>query len=293
MAQGLPAKTPASMASNGVKPQDVVALDDGPRHALMANGAAGWYASPRREIANASRRYRPIMCGKFTALASWREVVAFSEPLTKNDGGDAPEANGSNDEIVTYRVGGLLPVIVWDAETRTRRVVEMRWGFPDPRDWRRPRPIHARSETIEAKEPFRTPFHAGQRGIVIFRTFNEGEEVTKPSGRTETRQWTIDPKDGQPRGFAFVWRRFEIPGLPVPMLACVMATVPANELIRRTIKIQEDDPRMPAILEDHAWSTWLGEDDATPAAAKALLKTMEGVNWQAAPEPKRPRPRKP
>ena len=29
---------------------------------------------------------------------------------------------------------------------------------------------------------------------------------------------------------------------------------------------------------------------ATPAAAKALLKTMEGVNWQAVPEPKKPRP---
>jgi hypothetical protein len=130
---------------------------------------------------------------------------------------------GSNDEIVTYRVGGLLPVIVWDAETRARRAVKMRWGFPDPRDWRRPRPIHARSETVDGKEPFRTPFHAGQRGIVIFRTFNEGEEVVKPSGRMETRQWTIDPRDGQPRGFAFVWRRFEISDLPALMLACVMA----------------------------------------------------------------------
>ena len=122
------------------------------------------------------------MCGKFTALASWREVVAFSEPLTKNGGGDVPDGDGSNDEIVTYRVGGLLPVIVWDAETRTRRVAEMRWGFPDPSDWRRPRPIHARSETIEAKEPFRTSFHAGQRGIVIFRTFNEGEDVVLWAG---------------------------------------------------------------------------------------------------------------
>jgi|HubBroStandDraft_3_1064219.scaffolds.fasta_scaffold51879_3 hypothetical protein len=27
------------------------------------------------------------------------------------------------------------------------------------------------------------------------------------------------------------------------------------------------------------WSTWLGEGDATPATAKAVLKTMEGVNW--------------
>ena len=71
-----------------------------------------------------------------------------------------------------------------------------------------------------------------------------------------------------------------------------MVTVPDNELIRRTIKSEEDDPRMPAILEDDAWSTWLREDNATPAAAKAVLKTMEGVNWQAAPEPKKPRPAK-
>ncbi len=230
------------------------------------------------------------MCGKFTALASWSDVVTFSQPLTESGGGEGSGAEeGSNDEIVTYRVGGLLPVIVWNPETRARRMARMRWGFPDPRDWRRPRPIHARSETIDAKEPFRAPFHAGQRGIVVFRMFNEGEEVVKSSGRTETRQWTVDPQDGQPRGFAFVWQRFEISGLPVPMLACVMATVPANELIRRTMKSQEDDPRMPAILEDDAWSTWLGEDDATPAAAKALLKTMEGVNWQAAPEPKKPK----
>jgi putative SOS response-associated peptidase YedK len=166
-------------------------------------------------------------------------------------------------------------------------------GLSRSRDWRRPRPIHARSETVEVKEPFRKPFHAGQRGIVVFRTFNEGEEVTKPSGKTETRQWTIDPRDGQPRGFAFVWNRFALPDIPAPMLACVMVTVPANDLIRLTIKSLETDPRMPAILEDDAWSTWLGEDDSPLAAAKTVLKTMEGVNWQAAPEPKKPKSRKP
>src|SRR6267378_7869232 len=41
-----------------------------------------------------------------------------------------------------------------------------------------------------------------------------------------------------------------------------------------------------------AWSTWSGEGDATPATAKAVLRTMEGANWQAAPEPKKPRSRK-
>ncbi|CAN5768362.1 hypothetical protein BH11PSE3_BH11PSE3_10520 [soil metagenome] len=228
------------------------------------------------------------MCGKFTALASWSEVVAFSQPLAEQ-GGDAAPGEGSNDEIVTFRVGTLLPVIVWDAPAGRRRVVKMRWGFPDPRDWRRPRPIHGRSETIDSKEPFRQPFREGQRGIVVFRTFNEGEEVTKPSGKTETRQWTIDPRDGQPRGFAFVWQRFALDELPIPMLACVMVTVPANDLIRRTVKSLETDPRMPAILDDDAWAAWLGEDSPSPDSAKALLRTMEGVNWQSALEPKKPR----
>lgn len=236
------------------------------------------------------------MCGKFTAQASWREVVAFSQPLT-GEGGAGGEGDAGDDEIVTYRVGAAVPVIVWDAEAERRRVVPMRWGFPDPRDWRRPRPIHARSETIDQKEPFRTPFHAGQRGIVVFRTFNEGEEITKPSGATATKQWTIDPRDGRPRGFAFVWRRYAIEGQPAPLPFCVMATVPANELIRRTIKGAEEDPRMPAILDEGepTWSTWLGEGGTAPDAARSLLRTMEGVNWTAAPEPpkpRNPRPRK-
>ena len=70
------------------------------------------------------------MCGKFTAMASWENVVDFSQPLVRAAGEDG----GGNDEIRVYRVNTMLPVIVWDAGTRTRRVVHMRWGFPDPKD---------------------------------------------------------------------------------------------------------------------------------------------------------------
>jgi putative SOS response-associated peptidase YedK len=62
------------------------------------------------------------MCGKFTAMASWREVVKFSQPLV--------HAQSGADEEVTYGVTRPLPVIVWDRETGRRRIVAMRWGFP-------------------------------------------------------------------------------------------------------------------------------------------------------------------
>lgn len=232
------------------------------------------------------------MCGKFTAQATWREVVDFSQPLA-GGGGEAGSDGGGSDDVYTYKVNGMLPVIIWDAEARKRRVVPMRWGFPDPKDWRRPRPIHARSETVDRIQPFRKPFHDRQTGIVVFQTFNEGQEVLNSKNKPVTKQWTVDPKDGQPRGFAFLWERFNITDLPAPMLACVMVTVPANELIRTTIKAAENDPRMPAILADdyNTWATWLGEVDADAAAAKALLKTVEGVTWEAFPEPPKPRKR--
>lgn len=231
------------------------------------------------------------MCGKFTAQASWQEVFDFSQPLTGEGGGGGE--GGDSGEVYTYRVGGMLPVIIWDAELGKRRIVPMRWGLPEGNNWRRPYYNHARAETVDELRTFRNAFADGQRGIVVFETFNEGEEVTKPSGAKVTQQWTINPGDGQPRGFAFVWRRYEFSDLPMPMLACVMVTVPANELIRREIKSGEGDPCMPAILENFdVWATWLGENGNDPVAAKALLKTMEGVTWTAAPEPKKPRSRK-
>jgi putative SOS response-associated peptidase YedK len=198
--------------------------------------------------------------------------------------------DGGPDEEVGYGVAKPLPVIVWDREQQKRVIVPMRWGFPHAKDWRRTQPIHARSETIDTTKAFAHVFADGQRGIVVFKTFNEGEETLTSGGKPKTIQWTIDPQDGIPRGFAFVWKRFEIAGLSAPMLACVMATVPASKLVR-TIMANQEDPRMPAILEDADWDTWLGQKDATPEQVKAVLKTMEGVNWKIEKEQRAPKPR--
>jgi hypothetical protein len=54
------------------------------------------------------------VCGKFTALASWAQVVAFSQPLTIND------YDGSNDHSVALEVMGNLNVIVWGEQEQRR-----------------------------------------------------------------------------------------------------------------------------------------------------------------------------
>jgi len=210
------------------------------------------------------------MCGKFTAMASWSEVVAFSQPLNK---GQAP---GANDEPVALRVMSQLNVIVWDAEERRRKVVKMRWGFPHPKNWKVPQPIHARSETMDELKTFKRPFLSSQRGIVLMRTFNEGKQVA-PS---ETEQWTIDPVPEYMMGAAFIFDRVTPPDLSAsPFLACVLVTVPANALIQSLTTEHAVSDRMPAFLASEDWSVWLGEGGNDPVAAKTACKTREGVRW--------------
>jgi len=208
------------------------------------------------------------MCGKFTAMASWSEVVDFSDALSATGG---PE---SNDQLVTFRVMSQLPVIIFDREQGKRRVVPMRWGFPRRGSWRSPDPIHARAETIDSKPTFADAFRDGQRGIVLVKTFNEAPDLP---GKSE--QHTITPGDLSAIGIAFLWRRFEIAELPAPLLACVMATVPANNLIAGL-----PTDRMPAILANADWATWLGENGASPDEAKACLRTVDDAKWMMTKE---------
>jgi putative SOS response-associated peptidase YedK len=210
------------------------------------------------------------MCGKFTAMASWSEVVSFSQPLSREE-----VRESDNDRVITFRVMSNLPVIIWDKESKQRRVVPMRWGWPHPKNWKIPQPIHARAESIDdPKKPFARPFHDDQRGIVIVRNFNEAPDVPGP-----TVQHTITPGELGAIGIAFVWKRFELSDLPGAMTACCMVTVPANAVIATL-----PTDRMPAVLADEDWSVWLGETPADHGRVKVCLRTVEGVRWTMAKE---------
>src|ERR1700712_909581 len=215
------------------------------------------------------------MCGKFTAMASWSEVVDFAEAFsaTPGDGGD-------NARQVGFRVMSDLAVIVFDREAGKRRVIPMRWGYPRRGNWRSPDPIHARSETIDNKPTFAPAFQKGQRGIVLVRTFNEGKQISPKV----TEQHTIMLGNEPAGAIAFLFDEFSIADLPQRLRACVMVTVPASALIQTLTTEHAESDRMPAFLAKHDWATWLGENGSSPDQAKACLKTVEGINWKMSKE---------
>ena len=216
------------------------------------------------------------MCGKFTQMATWAEVVAFSQPL----GGWRPE----DEPFVTATPMRFARIIRLDAEGK-RENVAMRWGFADKgaANPARPKHMHARCETIDTRPTFRDAFQ-NARGILLVGTFNEGEAL--PSGKT--KQWTITPKNHLPIAIAVIceeWRHEE-----ETLWTFVQVTTPANVLISPVTD------RMPAILQQEDWVTWLGETDASLHEVKALLKTFEDEGaWDIAPQqtpPKSPKPAK-
>lgn len=209
------------------------------------------------------------MCGKFTQMSTWQEVHAFSQPLV---------LTGAPDEIVVstpMRFANIMRL----HKAGNRELVSMRWGFAGKGDVTpsRPKHMHARAETIDTKPTFAKSL-AHSRGILFVHTFNEGEELQ--SGKT--KQWVITPNDGKPIAIAVICEEWS--NGTEALETFIQVTVPANELISRITD------RMPAILAEQDWATWLGETDASPADVKAVLRTYDdGGNWRMAEQrPSRP-----
>src|SRR3984957_17037499 len=206
------------------------------------------------------------MCGKFTQMASWAEVHAFSTPLDGGDGVEGDPRQGANDREETFTPMRDARVIQL-TEAGKREFVSMRWGWPDrwtrmPVD--RPKHMHAKGETIDVLPTLRDSF-AARRGILPVRTFNVGEEVGK-----KVIQHVLTPRDGKPLGIAVIWDM--VPNRDGVLIeAFVMVTSEPNALIKTVTD------RMPAILAPEQWGLWLGETYAPLPEVKALLVPYAGT----------------
>ncbi len=221
------------------------------------------------------------MCGKFTYMATWAEVVDFSQPLT------ARPTNAPEEAATPMR---FAPVMLLD-DKGERTSAEMRWAFSKHargRDY--PDHIHARDDKLLTSRLWR-PHAETRRGVLIVSSFNEGEEVptykpdrVTPTGNTKTIQWTIRPRDGARLAIAVIYRDHDTPDGPIREF--VMCTTKANEGIARFVTA-DPDKRMPAVLEEADIPLWLGETGAPLEDVIAALRTYEDDGaWDMRPQSK-------
>ena len=212
------------------------------------------------------------MCGKFTQMMSWGELVTLAELV------GAPAAPAET--VTPMRFAAVIRL----GAAGKRETARMRWGLV-PRWAKDPATspfIHARAETLDERRAFRDAFFH-RRGLVVVRTFNEGKEIAP----RKTEQHVVTPRDGKPLAIAVIWERWgEKHGGALESFA--MVTVPANTLIGTITG------RMPAVISPEDWAKWLGEEAAGAGELKAMLRPFEG-DWtmEAAPKTKRPPPPRP
>lgn len=204
------------------------------------------------------------MCGKFTAMMSWREYCDLAGTSLSGDH-PGPDAMDAEHVLGTMTPMAKVPVLHL-GPVRQRRITPMRWGWPDARatdPFKGFKHLHARSEEIDRTPTWIEPFHE-TRGVVFTKSFNIGE--TLPNGKT--KQWVCSRADGQPVAIAVLYSIWEATQSPLRAFAMITTASCAPLSMR--------DERMPALLEMDEVGTWLGETGANAAELKALLRPYAG-----------------
>lgn len=203
------------------------------------------------------------MCGRFTYLLSWEEIVALYEltAVTEMAPGWKPRYNAAPTQ--------MMPVIRLDADGR-RELALLRWGLVP--SWAKDagagsQMINARAETVAEKPAFRAAFKT-RRCLVPADGFYEWRKTA-----TAKQPYRITMADGSPFAFAGLWERWSKGDQPLETFTIITTT--ANELVAPI------HDRMPVILDPADYDAWLESKDT--AIPMALLQPYPARRMSAYP----------
>ncbi len=220
------------------------------------------------------------MCGRFVA----------TRPIT-----DVAAAFGVRDvevpaELMAPRwnvapTDGVTAVTTWLPEDETeprRRLTDYRWGLVPP--WARDpsvgvRAFNARAETLSERPSFRAALKA-RRCLIPADAFYEWQRVPGEGGKIVRRQpWCFEAADGDLLALAGLWEAWAPKTGATPeiapsgagwhgdwLLSCTVITTDANASVA---PVHE---RMPVILQQADWSSWLSREQLDPRELDAMLK---------------------
>ncbi len=203
------------------------------------------------------------MCGRYTQLMSWREVVELYR-LTD----DQPALNVP----ARHNVAPTQQVPIVRVEDGRRRLAMVRWGLVP--FWAKDlkigyKMINARAETVAEKPSFRTAFRK-RRCLVPASGFYEWKG--EPGGK---QPYYITLKDG-PMTFAGLWESWKDPKSGEKIDNCTIIVTNANELCANIHN------RMPVILAPTDFDPWLYADSGAEQLV-AILAPYPANAMQAHP----------
>jgi putative SOS response-associated peptidase YedK len=213
------------------------------------------------------------VCGRYVSVSSptiLAERFHVEEVRTGEPEPNYPEPNYN----VTPRAE--VPVV---AESKGHRVLDLvRWGLVPP--WAKSisvgdRMINARAESLSKSNAYKRAFE-NRRCIVPADGFYEWQTI---EGRKQRQPWFIRRGDGEPLAFAGLWSIWHDRALgdDAPRIrSCTIITTEPNDLMRPI------HDRMPVILPESEWDTWLDADNHDLEALTRLLVPApadELVGW--------------
>jgi putative SOS response-associated peptidase YedK len=203
------------------------------------------------------------MCGRFT-LAITPEQLREAFPWLEASQAPPPR----------YNIAPSQPVAVIPNDGN-RRLDFFVWGLvpswsKDPKIG--DRMINARAETLAEKPSFRAAFRR-RRCLIPANGFYEWKAVPESKRKTP---YYIQLKESKPFAFAGLWENWFAPD-GSQLLSCAIITTRPNALMEAIHN------RMPVILPEAAYETWLSPNEAGPDELLPLLAPYPAAEMQAYP----------
>jgi len=185
------------------------------------------------------------MCGRYTHLLTWKQLVEFSrlgEPAAAGD--DPPEPAAFRQR---YNLAPTESAPVVRIKVDKRELVVLRWGWGKmkvtPREW-----INAQAEKV-ATPPYRESFRL-RRCLIPVSGYYEWRKM--PSGR-RAPHW-LGMKDRSPFALGGLWKEITNAKTGELQDAYLVITCAPNEL---TAQVHD---RMPLIIDPANYDRWLSAD---------------------------------